>query len=318
MSGHDADGPSDSDDRTDRRTGDAESTDEPGESRSADARSNGGLDRGDSRPKPAPSASARDDPVSIEEDGYVRWFLRTDDGTVVAIRDVLSSVAIVAIIGLVLFGVSGIWPPLVAVESGSMEPHMSRGDLIFVVDEGRFVGDGAVDGTGIVTLEDAEDDGYDKFDEPGDVIIFVPNGNEAETPVIHRAHFWVEEGDNWVDGKAEPAFVNGASCDDVLACPAPHDGFVTKGDANPGYDQYAGGGGAQTTVVKPEWVTGKAMFRIPWLGHIRLTFEDAVNRLELTTGTAGSPLEEPATLEVGLVGAASAVALIGGRRPGHR
>ena len=223
--------------------------------------------------------------MTIEDDGVVRWFLRTDDGRVVAVRDVLTGVAIVAVIGLVLFGISGVWPPLVAVESGSMEPNMHRGDLILVVDDDRFVGDGAIADTGVVTYENGAAGGHEKFNEPGDVIIFKPDGNEFQTPIIHRAYYWVEEGDNWVDEQADPAFVNGASCEEVATCPAEHDGFVTRGDANDAYDQVVGSY-AETDVVKPEWVTGKAMLRIPYLGYVRLAFETVL----AVGGPAGVPL----------------------------
>ncbi|QFU82159.1 S24/S26 family peptidase [Natronorubrum aibiense] len=213
-----------------------------------------------------------DDRVTIDDDGLVRWLLKSDDETVVLARDIASSVAIVAVIGLLLFGVSGIWPPLVAVESGSMEPNMQRGDLIFVVDDDRFAGDDPVDGTGVVTLEAGQSSGHEKFGKAGDVIVFQPNGDARQTPVIHRAHFWVEEDENWVDTKADEDIIGDATCADVRNCPANHDGFITKGDANSGYDQYRGG--ARTDVVKTEWVTGKAMIRVPWLGHVRLTFDE--------------------------------------------
>ncbi|ADD05503.1 signal peptidase I [Natrialba magadii ATCC 43099] len=223
-------------------------------------------------PNPRDDPSDRADRVTIEDDGVIRWFLRSNDEGVVIVRDVLSSVAIVAAIGLLLFAVSGIWPPLVAVESGSMEPNMERGDLIFVVDDDRFVGDDPAGETGVVTLENGQDGNHEKFGEPGDVIVFMPDGDPGQTPVIHRAHFWVDEGENWVDTKADEEIVGGATCDQVRTCPAPHDGFVTMGDNNNGYDQYQGG--AATTIVHPDWVTGKAMFRIPWLGHIRLAFDE--------------------------------------------
>ncbi|MFC7213883.1 S26 family signal peptidase [Saliphagus sp. GCM10025334] len=254
----------------------------------------------DRTPPPPRRARPDDDRVTIEDDGPIRWFLRTNNGTVVAVRDVLSSVALVAVIGLVLFGVSGIWPPLVAVESGSMEPNMERGDMIFVVAEDRFVGDGSIDGTGIVTRELGLENGHEKFGGAGDVIIFRPDGNARETPVIHRAHFWVEADENWVDGQANPEFVNGASCDRVRACPAPHDGFITKGDANSGYDQTANVG-ADTSVVKPEWTTGKGMFRIPWLGHVRLGFEKLFPFAVIPAVSSSLSLLSPTLL--GMVGA---------------
>ncbi|SFC20785.1 signal peptidase, endoplasmic reticulum-type [Halobiforma haloterrestris] len=246
--------------------------------------------------------------VTIEDDGVVRWFLRTDDEPAVLVRDVLSSVAIVAVIGLLLFAVSGVWPPLVAVESGSMEPNMERGDLIFVVDEDRFVGDDSVGDTGVVTLENGQGD-YEKFGQAGDVIVFRPDGSERQTPVIHRAHFWVEEGENWIETKANEEFVGDVTCEEVRTCPARYDGFVTKGDANAGYDQYRGG--ARTDVVKPEWITGKATFRIPWLGHVRLFFDEIMAGaiVPVSTGTGTGVVGTIGT--VGALGSAGVAAGVG-------
>ncbi|WP_339105402.1 S26 family signal peptidase [Haloterrigena salinisoli] len=271
--------------------------------------------RGDS----SAATPASDDGVTIEDDGVVRWFLRSEDENVLFARDVLSSVAIVAVIGLILFGVSGVWPPLVAVESPSMDPNMKTGDLIFVVEDDRFVGDGAAAGTGVVTLENGRESGYQKFNKPGDVIVFQPNGNERRTPIIHRAHFRVEEGENWVDTKADEEIVGDITCADVTTCPAPYDGFVTKGDANSNYDQIAGG--ANTNVVKSEWVTGKAMFRVPWLGNIRLTFDKLLGGMVAPSPTGPTPTvnsapapttpDAPAT-PASLAGATGFAALGGG------
>ncbi|WP_255169369.1 S26 family signal peptidase [Natrononativus amylolyticus] len=324
-------GPGDDDERYDRDSEeiDAEDTDAAPAAGSGDALDSTAAASSDhtedgatregregSRSAPPPAASSTDE-VTIEDDGVVRWFLKSDDGTVVAVRDVLSSIAVVALIGLILFAVSGIWPPLVAVESGSMEPNMERGDLIFITADDRFVGDDAVDGTGVVTLESGEQNGYDKFGEYGDVIVFAPNGNEFETPIIHRAHFWVEEGDDWVE-MANPDYVEATNCDQIQTCPAEHDGFITKGDNNPGYDQDPLSRGAPTDVVQSEWVTGKGMFRIPWLGYVRLTFDELlagmlIDSPTLPEGTSTGPSSVP----VGLVGLASAVAVVGGRRSGH-
>ncbi|ELY78997.1 S24/S26 family peptidase [Natrinema pallidum] len=245
---------------------------------------------GSSQTPPAPeeppgNAATADDGVTIEDDGLLRWFLNTDNETVMVTRDILSSVAIVAVVGLLLFGVSGIWPPLVAVESGSMEPNMHKGDLIFVADEGRFAGDAAAAGTGVVTLENGQESDHEKFGNPGDVIIYQPNGDPAETPVIHRAHFWVDKGEHWVDTKASEEIVGDATCEDVATCPAEHAGFVTKGDNNDGYDQYGNG---ISDVVKPTWIQGKAMFRIPWLGHVRLTFDKLLGGMLVPTSPSST------------------------------
>lgn len=249
-------------------------------------------DAGRSSHRSDEEATAASDAVTIDDDGVLRWFLKTQDESVVMVRDVLSSVALVGVVALLLFGISGIWPPLVAVESGSMEPQTHRGDLIFVVDENRYVGDGAVAGTGVVTVEGGEESGYEEFGNPGDVIVFRPDGSERRTPVIHRAHFWVEEGDEWVETKADPSVTGGATCEEVSTCPAPYDGFITKGDNNRGYDQHIGG--ADTNVVKPEWITGKAKFRVPWLGHVRLTVDRLLGGMLVPTSPASQPLQQPA------------------------
>lgn len=220
-------------------------------------------------------AESVDSDATLKEQALDLW--RVEDETGLIVRDILVSVAVVALIGLILFGISGLWPPLVAVESGSMEPNMHRGDLIFLVENDRYVGDGAIEG--IVPADEADD--HEKFSRSGDVIIFQPNGLEHETPVIHRAHMWVEEGDNWVE-QADAEYVGGATCEEVATCPARHDGFITKGDANPGYDQHEGG--AQTDVVKPAWVSGKAMLRVPFLGYVRLTFDQIFGMVAVGAG----------------------------------
>ncbi|WP_222920101.1 S26 family signal peptidase [Natrinema sp. SYSU A 869] len=206
-----------------------------------------------------------------DENGFVRGFLNSDDETVVFVRDVVTVVAIGALVILSLFATSGVLPPLVAVESGSMEPNMHKGDMIFLVQEDRFVGDDPVAGTGIVTAERGRATGHEQFGQAGDVIVYAPNGNPAETPIIHRVHFWVEAGENWVKNDADPAYTGGRSCVEIQSCPASHDGFITKGDANGNYDQIDGE--PETTVVRPDWIAGKAMVRIPWLGEIRLLFD---------------------------------------------
>lgn len=183
--------------------------------------------------------------------------------------DIVSSVTIVALIGALLFATSGVWPPLVAIESGSMEPHIDTGELVFVMDEHRFAGPGAIGESGVVTAQAGEETGYRTFEGYGDVIIYEPDGNENATPIIHRAMFWVESGENWYD-RADATGVGGAdNCDELANCPAPHAGFITKGDntvTNERYDQAMG----ISEPVKPEWVIGTAEYGVPGLGQVRL------------------------------------------------
>jgi signal peptidase len=196
----------------------------------------------------------RDDEPSESEDSWVLFA-----------QDIVTSVAAVLLVGVYLFAISGVWPPMVAIESGSMEPNMQVNDLAFVMETDRFQPDAAHDETGVVTARQGAETGYTQFGNSGDVIVFEPNGNGRRTPIIHRAMFWVEEGENWCE-MANPAYLGDGETD-ARACEASHAGFITKGDANPTYDQVQNG---LTEPVKPEWVVGTAEQRVPLLGWIRL------------------------------------------------
>jgi signal peptidase len=178
------------------------------------------------------------------------------------------SVFAVALVGAYLFAVSGVWPPLVAVESGSMQPNMERNDLVFVMEEQRFPGGGAVASTGVVTAAAGAESGYGSFGEPGDVIVYTPNGRSDTTPIIHRAMLWTDAGENWV-ARADPDHLGAAkTCEAVEYCPAAESGFITKGDNNGHYDQVRPS--QLSRPVRPEWVVGTAEVRIPGLGWLRL------------------------------------------------
>lgn len=212
----------------------------------------------------------KDDSVPDPRSGplaAMRWFLQTDHEGVVFVREAGSSALAVLAVGLILFAASGVWPPLVAVESSSMEPNMYPGDLVFAMDEGRFVPDAAHAETGVVTYQDGEQQGYSTFNGYGDVIIYKPYGSDRRTPVIHRARFHVEKGENWYD-RANKEYITSENCDELSNCPAPHSGFITKGDNNQYYDQARG----ISDPVRADWIRGTAEVRIPWLGCVRLWF----------------------------------------------
>ena len=190
------------------------------------------------------------------------------------VTDLVSSISAVLLVGLLLFAVSGVWPPLVAIESKSMTPNIHVGDLVFVMEEERFPGDAQQGDTGVVTAHAAQKADYSKFHRAGDVIVYAPDGNNQTTPIIHRAMFWVEEGENWYD-EANTEYVGSArNCEELANCPAPHAGFVTKGDYNNQYDQVTN----LSRPVKASWVVGTAEVRVPWLGCIRLSATGAANQ----------------------------------------
>jgi len=200
----------------------------------------------------SPSASGDDTP------GFVEYSM-----------DIVGSAGAVILVGLLLFAVSGVWPPLVAIESPSMDPHIQKGDLVFVMEENRFPGGNAQHG--VVTEERGES--YVRFDRPGDVIVYAPDGNQARTPIIHRAMLYVEDGEDWYS-RADPAAVGTAdNCTELANCPADYNGFITKGDNNAQYDQV--GTNPISDPVRPEWVIGTAEWRIPLLGEIRLGWNQA-------------------------------------------
>ncbi|WP_417936016.1 S26 family signal peptidase [Haloarcula saliterrae] len=186
--------------------------------------------------------------------------------------DIVGSAGAVILVGLLLFTVSGVWPPLVAIESPSMDPHIEKGDLVFVMEEERFAGENAR--RGVVTAAAAEESGYVRFEQPGDVIVYEPDGDTRRTPIIHRAMFYVENGTNWYN-RADPDHIGGAdNCGELANCPVENGGgFITKGDNNNQYDQV--GDSPISEPVKPRWVIGTAEYRVPLLGEIRLSWNRA-------------------------------------------
>lgn len=216
---------------------------------------------------PMANAGDSDEPEGAVE--WIKWALTTDEGWAAYARDILGSALVVLLIGGLLFGISGVWPPMVAIESGSMEPNIQKGDLVFVMEEHRFSASDALavngESTGVIPYSVGETSGHKSFGMAGDVIVYKPHGTDA-TPIIHRARFWVESGEDWYE-KADKKYVgNVSNCSELKNCPAPHSGFITKGDNNGQYDQV----GHISSPVKPDWIIGTAKFRIPFLGYIRL------------------------------------------------
>ncbi|WP_411964020.1 S26 family signal peptidase [Haloferax sp. YSMS24] len=194
--------------------------------------------------------------------------MSSDDPPLVRLvaSDVLHTLAVLFLVGAILFTVTGVWPPMVAVESASMEPHLERGDLVVVTDEGRFTGS-AADTHGVVTVNAS--DGYGRIGADGDVVVYAPPSRDG-SPIIHRAVFSVDAGENWY-AEANESYVRGAdSCAELLNCPAPHAGYITRGDNNDYYDQATG----IASPVRPEWVEAKAQFHVPYLGTLRLELQE--------------------------------------------
>jgi signal peptidase len=213
-----------------------------------------------------------------DADPFWKQLVTANDGPLLFLRELLLSLSIVAIIGIVLFAVSGIWPPMVAVESNSMEPHINKYDLVFVTEPGRFAPPNA-NQQGLIMAETG-DQGHVSFGRSGSVIVY-DEPNTRGSPIIHRARFAVDQGENWYD-EANPDAISANSCQELQHCPAEYAGYITKGDNNGQYDQANG----IAPIVRPGWIQGVAKARIPYLGRLRLALlGTATSGLRMQAGT---------------------------------
>lgn len=161
-----------------------------------------------------------------------------------------------------LYTFIGVWPPFASVLSGSMEPALERGDLVLLTSPAA---EAAGSHGGIVGAENGSVQNITTYGSPGHVIVFTAVGVDAQYPLIHRAMFWVEEGEDW-HARADPRAIVAPNCTALANCPAPNAGFITKGDANQRYDQAL----RYSTPVPPDAVIGLAGGRIPYLGFARI------------------------------------------------
>ncbi len=156
------------------------------------------------------------------------------------VKDVVTTLIIVGIVAGGGYALTGTWPFMVAVQSGSMEPHLHKGDVVFLISAER---------KGIVTYVEGKMINYKSFGDYGDVIVYRPNGDGSKTPIIHRAILYVKKGEKLGNYVAE------------------NSGYITKGDNNIMIDQPI-----LSKPVKKEWIIGVAIFRIPYIGYFRLLF----------------------------------------------
>jgi len=183
----------------------------------------------------------------------IKEFYRSDSTSAGVLRDLVSVAKILIVFMILSQIIFGTWAPMRAIESGSMEPHMKIGDIVFIKDISSR--------TNVVTQEEGTTSGYKTFGDYGDVVLYRKYGRTDVTPIIHRAMYYVEAG--------EPMWEGGPI--------APHAGYITKGDHNKVIDQY----GLCTVPIREEWVIGVARYRIPYAGYVRLAFSKVI---EILTG----------------------------------
>ena len=188
---------------------------------------------------------------------------------VALVQDIVVALVVVAIVLGALYVYGGRWPPMVVVESESMQ-HSDTLSFIDVIDTGDLTLVRVLDKSGpVVPWVEGEQTDYSTYSEFGDVIIYHKNGLTQTTPIIHRSVVWIEYNEegggydvpsmslenvrssfvipnftSYHNGKAEQIdlVINiTIILNNFQRNPAvdPHDGFITKGDHNREIDQYS-------------------------------------------------------------------------------
>ena len=238
------------------------------------------------------------------------------------LTDVIGGALIVAlVVGTLAAATGGVWPPVVVVESGSMQHPIQETPY------GRF---GTIDVGDMVFLKAARDrgdvttwveGGELHYGRPGDVIAYYPSGDRNATPIIHRAITYIEVVRNpddvndvvyrlqWLDGSVREWGRNGIyfpplgfdETSQFIFTPTqgytpPYSGYVTKGDnafSNPMTDQALG----ISILVDQSWVEATVYGEIPWLGLGKLALQSGQTNPHTQTdgwkrlGNAFAPLE---------------------------
>lgn len=221
--------------------------------------------------------------------------------------NLLRSLAYGSLAGVVLlaslFALARTWPPVVVVESGSMQ-HGNETSFVGVVDTGDIVLVQEVsDPEDVVTYVEGRSRGHRTYGDFGDAIIFQrPTDARA---VIHRPLFrllWnetargfdvpsllgLERGVDWDSNKTTPLGLRAGNSvtlynatfrgvtlrisfspfvQEIIAtrCVPVNPCYVTLGDNNaPSYDQF---------LVRHSWVLGRARGEIPWIGLLKLLLD---------------------------------------------
>jgi signal peptidase len=233
-------------------------------------------------------------------------------------RELGSALAVVSAVFMLTWAYTGNWPPMVVIESGSMEhddnplypePGFTH---IGAIDTGDLVLVKSAERSDIVTYLAGKQQGYERYGDYGDVIIYYKNGlrgvcsagaslDEAEcnrqdgewtpaTPVIHRAMAWVEVRDNgsYYLPEVDMEFANGKLVLAEIGLPpgAPltgitQSGYITKGDStgNRHPDQLTHRDllGQSVQPVQPGDIVGMARGELPWFGLIKLKLTQPEN-----------------------------------------
>ena len=115
------------------------------------------------------------------------------------VRELVLAAGMITLLVLAMWAHTGSMPPLVVVESNSMQ-HDSDGE-IGTIDAGDLILVHSPDDNRIITFAEATDSksdyyGYESLGMEGDVIIYERNGESDSTPIIHRAIYEISIGES--------------------------------------------------------------------------------------------------------------------------
>ena len=114
-------------------------------------------------------------------------------GVILFLRDAGVALLFVILVLLAMFAYTGLWPPLVVVESNSMMHGEDNLSHIGAIDTGDLVLVKKVDSVSDVeTYVDGLSSGHKTYGDYGDVVIYKRGGSNAVTPIIHRAIIYLE------------------------------------------------------------------------------------------------------------------------------
>ncbi len=265
----------------------------------------------DTRPpsekEPPPSEEEKPPPSEKEKPSKPKrkWV----KSTLLVLRDVGIALLIVLLVFLALWAYAGVWPPMVVVESDSMQ-HENYVSHVGVIDTGDLVLVQHVDNPyEIETYARSRCNGHMTYGDYGDVIIYNQLGG-GDKPIIHRALLWLEfntttnnsfdvpdlECNQWING------VNwwGWNSTGSVTIPRNIDSnlrlwinssyrhreiTITIGGVNGMLNEFkadetwTGGGfvamgdhnpGHDSHLIKHDWVIGRARGELPWFGLIKL------------------------------------------------
>jgi signal peptidase I len=118
----------------------------------------------------------------------------------------VAGLIVVIVLGSI-FAYLGTWPPMYVVVSNSMQ-H-GPGDHVGDLNAGDIVLVRSVPVSGIVPYVVGVRSGYQTYGEPGDVLVYHPDGQVSATPVVHRAILFLAWGGG---GEYNATALNGLPC----------------------------------------------------------------------------------------------------------